>query len=411
MTAKLAINGGPRTRERPFPIWPVHGPEEELAVLEVLRSGDWGRLSGQRTEAFEKAFAEHHGCRYGVAVVNGTAALQLALLAAGIEEGDEVIVPPYTFLATATSVALSNAVPVFADIHPDTYCLDPEAVLAAITPRTKAIIPVHLGGQTADMDSLMAIAQRHDLTVIEDAAHAHGAAYKGRPAGSLGHMACFSFQASKNLCSGEGGIVVTNDEELYQICDSIHNCGRAPGSAWYEHRLVAMNLRMTEFQSAVLACGLERLERQTARRDENGRRLNAQLSAIPGIRPLPRGHGETRHAYHLYVYEYDPEKFGGATRERFCEAVEAEGAPTCPGYTIPLYRQEIFTEKVFGPYTGYRQTRPNLDYAAVRCPACETACKSACWIAQSVLLGTRDDMGDVVRAIQKVYENREELAV
>ena len=409
MRRDLAINGGPRVRDKAWPSWPVIHPEDEAAVLDVFRSGRWGRLGGNRTAEFEAAFAEYQGCTCGLAVFNGTVALQLALLAAGIGEGDEVIVPPYTFLATATSAILCNATPVFADIHPDTYCLDPDRVEEAITPRTRAIIPVHLGGRPADMDRICRIAAKHDLSVIEDCAHAHGSEYNGRRVGSLGDMGCFSFQASKNLTSGEGGIVVTNDEKLHATCDSIHNCGRVPDGEWYDHRALAMNLRITEFQSALLLRGLGRLDAETDTRDANGRYLDEKLAEIPGIRPLPRMKYETRHARHLYVFRYDAEAFGGVPRERFLEAVDAEGIPVSAGYSVPLYRQRIFTDKVFGPYTGYKTVRPDIDYAAVECPACEAACKEGCWIPQTALLATRDDMDDIVRAIQKVYEGRDTL--
>ncbi len=406
---KLALLGGPKTRDMSFPAWPMIGKEEEAAVLDVLHSGNWGRLAGVKTAEFEKSFAEYHGCKYGVAVFNGSVALQLALLATGIEEGDEVIVPPYTFLATASSVMLCNATPIFVDIHPETYCIDPDRIEEAITPRTRAIIPVHIGGQAAEMDRIMEIGRKHGLTVIEDCAQAHGAEYKNKRVGSIGNMGCFSFQSSKNLTSGEGGIVITNDENLYGTCLSMHNCGRVLGEAWYDHRALSMNLRMTEFQAALLSCGLTRLDSQTDIRDANGKYLNKKLSAIPGIRPLTRGHGETRHNYHLYIYRYDPKAFGGVSREHFLEALNAEGIPSGSGYGIPLYKQRIFTDKVFGPYTGYRKTRADIDYGTVDCPVCVQACREECWISQSVLLGTREDMDDIVRGIQKVYDNRDKL--
>lgn len=409
MTKRLALCGGPVTRDRPFSVWPVCGPEEEAALLEVLRSGKWGRIDGERTAEFERAFAEYHDCAYGAAVFNGTVALQLALLAAGIKAGDEVIVPPYTFLATATSVMLCNAVPIFVDIDPETYCIDPEAIEPAITERTKAIIPVHLGGQAAEMDRILEISRAHELTVIEDCAHAHGAEYKGQRVGSLGDLGCFSFQSSKNLTSGEGGIVVTNDEELAGTCRSMHNCGRVPGGAWYDHRALSLNMRMTEFQAALLECGLDRLDAQIERREANGNYLNEALAEIPGIDPLPRGHGETRHGYHLYTYRYEEAAFGGVPRRLFLEALRAEGIPSVSGYDVPLYHQRIFVDRVFGPYTGYRTTRPDLDYADVECPACEQACREGCWLTQSMLLGTREDMDDIVRGIRKVYARRDEL--
>src|SRR5215211_5694720 len=275
----LALHGATPIRSRPFTAWPVHGAAEEERLLRVLRSGNWGRLDGAEVSEFEERFARIHGCRHGIAVVNGTVALRIALLAAGIKAEDEVIVPPYTFVAIATAVLEANAIPVFADIDLQTFNLDPAAVAAAITARTKAIVPVHFAGQPADMDAIMTLAAPRDLLVLEDAAHAHAASYRGRPAGSLGHIAAFSFQSSKNLTAGEGGIITTNDEALAAACRSIHNCGRVPDGVWYEHHVVSGNYRLGEFQGAVLNCQLDRLEEQTTTRDRNGRRLASLLAA------------------------------------------------------------------------------------------------------------------------------------
>ena len=215
MTRKLAISGGDPIFTTPQHNWPVFGVPEEEALLGVLRSGKWGCLDGgDAVETFERRFAAAHSARHAIAVFNGTVALRIALMAAGVQAGDEVLVPPYTFLATATSVVECNATPVFVDIDPETYNMDPQRIESAITSRTRAIIPVYLGGQPADMDAIMAIADRHGLMVIEDAAHAHGSIYKNRSVGSLGHMSCFSFQSSKNMSSGEGGIILTNDDRL-----------------------------------------------------------------------------------------------------------------------------------------------------------------------------------------------------
>lgn len=413
MSERLALLGGApvRSSKQPWPAWPVFGQEEEEAVLRVVRSGKWGRLDGKEVGQFEEAFARYHDCRYGIAVVNGSISMRLALLALGIQAGDEVIVPPYTFIATASVVIEANAVPVFADIHPDSLCLDPARVAEAITPRTKAIIVVHLGGQAADMDALMALARSRGIAVIEDAAHAHGGEYKGRKLGSLGDIGSFSFQSSKNLNSGEGGIITTNDENLARLCRSLHNCGRAEGGVWYGHALLGGNNRLTEFQGAILSAQLARLEAQTRRRDENGRYLNERLGRIPGIRPLPRGQGETIHPYHLYPFLYDAAAWDGIPRAAFLKAVAAEGAPLGSGYTVPLYEQPVFAQKSFGPYSaaaaGYRA---DLASNAAACPVTERVCKEqGCWAVQSVLLGTQGDMDDIVNAVEKVYEQRRDL--
>ena len=403
----LALFGGKPVRTRPFPAWPVFGVEEETRLLQTLRSGKWGKLNGDEVAAFERRFAAKHGCKHGIAVVNGTVSLRIALMAAGIRAEEEVIVPPYTFLATATAVVEANAVPIFADVDLKTFNLDPAAVEAAITPRTRAIIPVHMGGQPADMDAFMAIARKHKLIVIEDAAHAHAASYQGRPAGSLGHMGSFSFQSTKNLTSGEGGIVVTSDDKLAEACRSIHNCGRIPGGLWYEHHVMAGNYRLGEFQGAVLNAQLQRLEEQTATRDRNGQYLAAKLSRIPGILPQQRRAACTRHSYHLFLLRIDAPAFG-APRAAILKAIAAEGIPICGGYAVPLYRQPLFRNKAFGPYLPGAAAK--LDYGAVRCPNCELICaEQGAWLEQSLLLGSRSDMDDIARAFEKVYVNRSAL--
>lgn len=407
--SSLAIQGGSPVRTASFPKWPVWGAEEEEAVLRVVRSGGWWRVGGHEVERFEQGFAEAHGARFGIANTSGTVALRLALWACGVKAGDEVIVPPYTFLATATAVVEQNATPVFVDIDPETYNLDPNLLEAAITPRTKAIIPVHFAGRVADMERILEIGRQHNLSVIEDAAHAHGGAWHGKGLGSIGNMGCFSFQDSKNMTAGEGGIVITNDESLAEECRSIHNFGRRPGGAWYEHNLMASNYRMTEFQGAVLRCQLGRLKEQTALREIHAARLTARLAQIPGIAPQPRGEDETRKAYHLYLFRFD-QKAWGISREMFVKAMNAEGIPVTAGYQIPLYRQPIFSEPDFGPYTAAFEQNPALDYRRVHCPVAERACATeGCWMHQAVLLGSERDIDDIADAFEKVWEGRADL--
>ena len=408
---KLALQGGAPIRTAPFPAWPVWGSEEEEAVLRALNSGKWGRIDGSEVAAFEQEFARYHDAEYGVAMTNGSVSLRLALVGAGIRAGDEVIVPPYTFLATATTVVEANAVPVFVDIDPDSYCLDPVRVEEAITPRTRAIVVVHLGGQAADMDALTDIARRHNLTLIEDAAHAHGGEYKGRKLGSIGDVGSFSFQASKNMTAGEGGILITNNEEHERMARSLHNCGRVANGTWYAHEYLGGNNRMTEIQAAILRCQLARLEEQTARRDANGRYLNEQLAKIPGIRPLPRGLGETLHPYHLYVFRYDAAAWDGLPRGTFVKALTAEGVASSEGYPIALYRQPVFARKQFGPYSGAADGYlADPEANAARCPVAERVCSAeGCWLFQNQMLGTREDMDDIARAVARVYEKRRDL--
>ncbi|MEN6450272.1 MAG: DegT/DnrJ/EryC1/StrS family aminotransferase [Thermoguttaceae bacterium] len=406
MANKLAIHGGDPVCKQPFPAWPIFGEEEETALLRALRSGQWGRLAGNEVAQFEKAFGDFQQAKHGIAVVNGTVALRLALIAGGIEAGDEVIVPPYTFLATASAVVEANAVPVFADIEQDTFNIDPTKIEALITPKTKAIIVVHLGGLPVDLDAFTEIARRHKLLLVEDAAHAHGAEYRGRRVGALGDMGTFSFQSSKNLCSGEGGIIVTNNDRLAERCRSIHNCGRIAGGAWYEHHTIGGNYRLSEFQGAVLSAQFTRLPQQIETREENARYLAGRLSQLPGILPQARGPQCTRHSYHLFTFRLDTAKLG-VSREAFLKALTAEGVPASGGYLIPLYRQPMFVNLAFGPYTGYRATHPNLDYRQVQCPTCDRICTAeGAWLEQRLLLGTRKDMDDIAGAFEKIVENR-----
>jgi dTDP-4-amino-4,6-dideoxygalactose transaminase len=279
-----------------------------------------------------------------------------------------------------------------------------------ITSRTRMIIPVHFAGQPADMNPIMDIASRNNLSVIEDAAQAHGAEYCGKRVGAIGHMGCFSFQSSKNLTAGEGGIVLTNDENFERLARSIHTCGRYPEGAWYDHFILGGNYRMTEFQAALLLNQLHRLDEQTNTREKNGQYLNLKLGEIPGIRPLIREPGEIRHSYHLFIFRYDFQIFGGAPRDHFLSALSAEGIPNMSGYAYPLHRQPMFLNREFGPYLKGMGGTTIPDYGDVSCPVSEQACyQEACWLPQSLLLGTKADMDDVVRAVSKIYEHRAEL--
>lgn len=405
MSSKLALLGGKPVRSTPFPSWPVFGQAEERRLVRTLRSGKWGRLEGRETAEFEERFAAMHGCKHGIAVANGTVSLRIALLAAGIQAGEEVIVPPYTFLSTASAVVEANAIPVFVDIDLRTFNLDRRAVEAAITPRTRAIIPVHFAGQPAEMDAIMKIARKHKLFVIEDAAHAHGASYKTQRAGSIGHVGSFSFQSSKNLTAGEGGMITTNDSTVAETCRSVQNCGRIPGGVWYEHHVISGNYRLGEFQAAILNAQLSRLEAQTRTRERNGKYLAKRLSRLPGVYPQKRGAECTRHAYHLFMLRFDAAGFE-APRETVLKALQAEGIPCSGGYGFPLYLQPLFQKKAFGPYLSNAKS---LNYARVRCPNSELICQQAIWLEHRLLLGTRSDTNDVAEAFEKIYEQRAAL--
>jgi len=408
--AQLAINGGEKTRTKPFPGWPVFDDTEVKALEEVVRSGHWGCLTGGKIDEFEKKFAAFQDAEYGVCVTNGTAALEVALRAVGVKAGDEVIVPPYTFIASASAVLMVNAIPVFVDIDDDTYNLDPAKIEAAITPKTKAILAVHIGGGPADMDGILAVAKKHGLKVVEDAAQAHGAAWNGKRIGALGDAGTFSFQSSKNLNSGEGGIVVTNDPKVYSAAWSIHNCGRVPEGRWYEHHVLGSNLRMTEFQGAILLAQMKRLEGQMKTREENALYLDSLLSGIDGIKPLKRDPRVTTHAYHLYVFRYYADAFNGVPREKFLQALNAEGIGCSAGY-VPLYKERMFYFDPDGCPIGCSFAGRKMDYAKVCCPVAENACANeAVWLTQNQFLGTKSDMDDIAAAIAKIKANVGEIA-
>lgn len=394
----LALNGGSKSINKNFD-WPIFDENEINAVEEVLRSGNWGSPNCQdKVAAFERAYAEFCGTKYAVSCVNGSVSLRIALIASGIQPGDEVIVPPYTFIATASTVIECNAVPVFVDISLDTFNLDPDKIEAAITPRTKAIVPVHFGGLACDMDRILSIAEKHGLTVIEDAAHAHGAAYKGKMLGSLGKAGSFSFQSSKNMTSGEGGVVVTNDEKMYKMMSSLRNVGREEHGQWYDHFNAGCNYRITQMQAVLLSEQLKRLESQTQKRHNNGNYLAGLLENIEGITPLKRNIGETLNSYHLFIFRYDPAGFGGLSRDEFVAHLNAEGVPCIKGYPYPLYKQPLFQEKRFMCYA----IPAEVDYTNVSCPVAEQVCNESVWILQNALLGEKEDMDAFAEAILKI---------
>jgi dTDP-4-amino-4,6-dideoxygalactose transaminase len=407
MSQQLSLLGGTPVRTRGFTAWPIFDSREETRLTRAVHSGKWGKLQGTEVTEFEARFAAMHGARSCIAVVNGTVALRLALLAAELPAESEVIVPPYTFLATASAAIEANLIPVFADIELDTFNLSPAAVEAAITPRTRAIVPVHLGGQPVEMDAILAIARRHRLVVIEDAAQAHGASYHDRPVGAIGNGGTFSFQSSKNLTCGEGGAIVTVDVAFADACRSLHNCGRIPGGLWYEHHAMGGNYRLGEFQGAVLNAQLDRFEEQAEVRERNGLVLARKLRAFPGVHPQARPPGCTRHAYHLFLFRIESANFG-APRAAVLQALRAEGIPVSSGYGMPLYRQPIFVNRAFASFLP--QAVDRLDYRQVSCPNCETICnEQGGWFEQNLLLGTESDLDDVVRAFEKIHARRDEL--
>ena len=426
---KLAMHGGEPLRSNPFPAWPVWDDREEKALLDVLHSGKWWRFSygtgldladpesGDRSRvmAFQEAFASHHQARFGIGCANGTAAIEILLKALGVGPGDEVIVPAYTYIATASAVLQVNAIPVFSDIDARTYNIDPTRVEQAISPRTRAVIPVHFAGQPVDMDALGEIGRKHNIFVVEDAAHAHGSEWNGRKVGALADGGTFSFQASKNMTAGEGGLIVTNDSQIAALCDSYLWAGRQAGRPWYEHYRLGWNYRLTEFQAAILIQQLGRLEEQNNRRNENAIHLSKRLEAIQGISPLTLDPRATRHSYHIYVIRYSAEEFGNLPRTEFLRALAAEGIPCMGGYSHPLYRNPMFLNKDFYPRgcpltCGHYDQQVDFAAYAECCPNSERACtEEAIWLEHRLLLGSKQDMNDIADAIEKIRQSVGEL--
>jgi dTDP-4-amino-4,6-dideoxygalactose transaminase len=411
--AQLAIRGGEPTRKIPFTPWPL-GTEAELQALhEVVRGTGWGGqpFPGKHSVAFAKKFAETHTAKYCQCVNTGTVAIQAALKAIDIRPGDEVLAPAYTWEGTVGPVLLLNAVPVFVDIDPDTYCLDAKLIEQAITPKTKAILPVHLGMRFADMDEILRIAKKHNLKVIEDCAHAHGGMWKGQGAGSMGDLGAFSFQSSKLITSGEGGAVITNNLEYLELVQSYINAGRASLTDKYHHRIVGFNYRLGEFQAAVLGAQLERLPEQAKTRELNMKHLESRLQNTPGIGLLKPDSRITRLAPYGYVMKYFLEQAKDIPRAAFVAALQLEGI-LCDGlFYEPVYRSSLFplNPNDFPALTWGREN--SLDLRKMYCcPESERAAyKEAVWFPHQLFLGTGADVDAIADAIHKVLANIEEL--
>lgn len=402
--AQLAINGGKKSCDHQWPTWPIWDDKERKGLNEVLESGNW--WYGKKVGQFEQAFADFQDAKFGVTACNGTVAIEVALTALGIGAGDEVIVPPFSFVATASAVMRVGAVPVFADILPENLCIDPDDVERKITDRTKAVMPVHLGGHVADMDRLSDLASKHGIPVVEDACHSWGSQWKSKGTGAIGSCGVFSFQASKNISSAEGGIILTDDEDLAERCRSYTNCGRAEGRLWYEHHRLGSNLRLTEFQAAILLAQLTRLESQTLKRQANAAILDEVLGGAPGITILTNDPRMTRRSYHFYTFRMKADELG-VEREKFIEALVAEGVPASPGYPIPLYKNPVFSRLDEEP--AARSFAGRVNFAEVCCPVCEAVCSDSVWLPQAFLLADEQALRDATAAIIKVCENAGEL--
>lgn len=412
-----AILGGPAAWNKANWIkWPMWVPEtDEKRVIEVLRSGVWSRSSV--VEEFEKEWSAALGVKRTLTVVNGTNALITAINQLGIGGGDEVLVPPYTFIATVQAILMNGAMPVFVDIDPHTYQIDTTKIEAKITPRTKAILPVHILGMPADMESIMAIAKKHNLLVVEDACQALLTEVNHKKAGTMGHAGCFSFQNSKNLPIGEGGAIVSNDDAFMDRCVSFSNYGFPYGSnigAVGGGSVVLGNkVRFTEYQAAIGLAQLARLDAQTTTREENAKYLKSRIEKIPGIVPYKLYDNATRVSFHLFSFRYKESAFKGLTREDFMKSLRAENVPCSGGYVSTLNSQPYLNDAFKTQNFQKMYPKEMLDFDKFKernhCPENDELCKEAVWFSQSMLLGSRSDMDAIAAAIEKTHTNAESI--
>jgi len=405
----LAINGGTPAKTKPFPIWPHYDEREKKALMDVLESRKWWRTEGTCVEQFEQDFAAFHGAKHGIAITNGTHALEVAIAALGVLPGDEVIVPDSTFVATASSILFAGAMPVMVDICRDTECIDPELVEAAITPRTKGIVPVHLGGHPADLDRLNEIAKKHNLFLLEDCAHAHGSEWNGKKVGTHGIAGTFSFQSSKNMTAGEGGIIITNDDAVAGDLRSVHDCGRLPGEWFYSHFAYGSNYRLSEWQGAILQVQLERLDEQSRLRDANGAILDQLLADIPGITPQKRDSRCTLNGHYAYIFHFDNSQFAGISTERFTEAMNAEGIRNQAPYPA-VHGLDMFHNEAYKTRLTPEQAKEEHAFLKADFPHSQRAATEDYWVPQYCLLGDEQDMEEIATAIKKIQAEAASLA-
>ncbi len=413
-SSKLAIKGGDPVRTEKWFRWPVWDEDAEEPMLKVLRSGNWWMGQGENVARFEEEYATLIGAKRAVATASGTTALITALQVTGVDAGDEVIVSPYTFIATYNVVFNQKALPVFADTDQETFLIDPNKIEEKINDRTRAILPVHILGLPADMNRINAIAAKHNLAVIEDACQAWLAEYDGKMCGTLGDLGCFSFQNSKHIPSGEGGAVVGNDDALIDLCQSYHNCGRPYGETMASMRgypIRGSNKRMTEFQAVILLSQMKRARKDADKRLENALYLDSNLKEIPGIVPYKLAEGANRSAYHFYPFRYKKEYFDNLSREKFMAALRAEGISCMAGYGMQYHDgliedalssrgyKRLFSEERLKRYREELYELPGNDQLALE----------AVWFTQNMLLEEKSDMDDIILAIRKVYDNRKEL--
>jgi len=409
-STKLALLGGTPVRDKAWSQWPARGAEEERALIAALRNGDWGGfpLPNERSAAFGAAFAERHDCEHALCVANGTVSLEVALQAMGVEPGAEVIVPAYTFEATASAALFSGCVPVFADIDPVTWCLDVESAAALVTERTQAIVPVHLAMTIADLDAIGSLAGKHGLAVLEDCAHAHGARWRGRGVGSWGDAGSFSFQTSKLMTAGEGGIVTTSDDALLDRLHALVNCGRQRPGAAEPAAVIGHNYRMTDLQAAILEVQLGRLDSQHEIRAANARHLRAAIDNIEGLTNLRIDDRVTTQAIYQFVFRFDNHAFAGIDRDVFVAALQAEGVPADGRFYESLPVSELLRPDParYPAWSAALAAAP-----AANCPNAERAAyRESVWLPHQLLLGTEAEVDDIVEAVLKVQRSAGDLA-
>jgi dTDP-4-amino-4,6-dideoxygalactose transaminase len=402
MSLPALLGGEPVADDGTYPSWPQWGEREREELLATLDSGAWWTGDGERAFAFAQAFADYQGAAGGLPFINGTTTLESALVACGIGEGDEVIVPGMTFVASASAVLAVNATPVIVDVDPETLCIDAAAAEAAITPKTRAIIAVHVAGAVSDLDLLVALCERRGLHLIEDCAHAHGSQWRGRGVGSYGSFGSFSMQQGKLMTAGEGGALIGNDQALLEAAWNYADCGRERGRWFYHHASIGSNFRMTEWQGAVLLAQLERFPAQHAVRNANAIALGEALAAIPGLRAQKRDERMDSQGNYCFVVHYDEREFAGLPLRRFEEALYAEGIPLGVSYPS-LSDLELFRSGNFAP--TLRGSAPAIDYANLHLPVAEHAAASTVWMEHRILLAERDRVLRVAEAAARIQAN------
>ncbi len=414
--SKLAILGGQPLRTKPYPHWPVWDQRDQDAILPVLKSGVWSRKNV--VSQAEKKFADLMGAKHCLLTTNGTHALITALRALGIEGGDEVITTPYTFVASIDAILLNNALPVFVDIDPETWQMDPDQIEAQITPNTKAILPVHILGGLCNMDKINKIAKKHNLVVVEDACEAHMSEWKNKKAGTLGDLGCFSLQNGKQITCGEGGAILGDDERIMDLCYSFHNFGRSRGKYMPKDKggspILGTKCRMAEYQASILMTQMQSVEEEVDRRSENAAYLTEKIRQIPGIIPRKDYEQVTRKSFYYYGFRLDEKTFG-LPRKIFIKALEAEGIPANTGLGVIegfAMHQEGVVESTISSRTFtklFDKKRLDEYRAGLHFPKAEKLVKETIGIKHENFLGTLEDMDDIYRGILKVYENRQQL--